>query len=142
MSPQRFVWESGRHPFEVLLHVYCVLSGGSYLTGLAPRPQSIVATLPGWVLVGWYWLLLAGGLTGLLAAWMQGRIGLVEHGLQIECAALWFLAGGVFIYSFALFYINGMQAFGAGMFIGAYGVAVLWRLVKAWRLLHSSTAPA
>lgn len=126
--PSRFAWESGRHPFEVLLHIWAVMNGALYLVGAVDRPNSIRDALPLWVQVAWFALLLAGGLTGLIAAWLQGRVRYVEQGLRVEGGALCFLVGGVLLYTCALFTANGMNAFGAGTITGTYGLACLWRL--------------
>lgn len=128
MSPKRFAWESGRHPFEVLLHLWAVLNGVTYLIGAIHRPNSITESLPHWVQSGWLGLLLAGGATGLVAAWLQGRVGHVEQGLRVEGAALCFIAGGAVIYTAAIFAAAGAAGFSAGTFIGSYAIAVLWRL--------------
>lgn len=136
MSPKRFQWESGRHPFEVLLHSWAVMNGAVYLIGAVDRPNSIRDSLPRWLQVGWFGLLLIGGVTGLVAAWLQGRTGHVEQGLRVEAAALCFLAGGALLYATALFVSNGMAAFGAGTFTGTYGVAGLVRLWHIWKELR------
>lgn len=128
MSPKRFAWESGRHPFEILLHLWAVLNGAVYLVGAVDRPNSIRESLPRWVQVAWFGLLVGGGLTGLVGAWLQGRTGHVEQGLRVEGAGLCFLVAGVLLYTSALFTTNGMNAFGAGTFTGSYGIACLWRI--------------
>lgn len=139
MSPSRFAWESGRHPFEVWLHSWAVLNGAIYLTGAVARPRSISDALPRWVQVSWFGLLLAGGLIGLLAGWLQGKVGHVEQGLRIEAAALCFLAGGALLYTAAMFLTNGMAAFGVGTFVGSYGLACLWRLWHIWREIRRAS---
>lgn len=126
--PHRFAWESGRHPLEVLLHCWAVTNGALYLVGAVDRPNSIQETLPRWVQLAWFALLLLGGTLGLIAAWLQGRVGHVEQGLRVEGAGLCFLVSGVLLYVSALFTANGMAAFGAGTFVGSYGLACLWRI--------------
>lgn len=136
MSPKRFAWESGRHPFEVLLHGWAIQAGFVYLIGLVNRPRSINEELPHWVQAGWIALLLFGGGVGLVAAWLQGRVGHVEQGLRVEASALCFLAGGALIYTIVLFTANGMDAFNSGSFNGSYGAACLIRLWHIWRDLR------
>lgn len=140
MSPKRFAWESGRHPFEVLLHLWSVSNGAVLLVGAIHRPNSIAASVPHWVQTGWPGLLLAGGITGLIAAWLQGRVGHVEQGLRIEGAALCFLAGGAVIYTAAIFATAGLDGFSAGSFIGSYAAAGLIRLWHIWRDLRQVEA--
>lgn len=136
MSPSRFAWESGRHPFEVLLHGWAVLNGAVGLLGVVARPRSIADSLPHWLQLGWNGLLLLGGAVGIIAAWQQGLVGHVEQGLRVEAAALWFLGGGALIYTIALFVTNGLDAFAAGSLIGSYGVAALIRIWHIWRETH------
>lgn len=139
MSPKRFAWESGRHPYEVLLHLWAVANGTVLLAGAVHRPNSIAESLPHWVQTAWPGLLLAGGVTGLIAAGLQGRVGHVEQGLRVEAAALSFLVGGAVIYTAAIFAAAGLAGFSAGSFIGSYAAAGLIRLWHIWRDIHGPT---
>ncbi len=129
--------ETGRHPHEVLLHLWAVLVGALNLTGLADRPRSVAEALPPWVQVAWFGLLLAGGLTGLVAAWLQGRPnGSFEYGLRLEAGALSFLAGGVLLYCSAIITAAGWTGVAASSLSGMYGVASLFRIAHIVRDLR------
>lgn len=134
--PRRLAWESGRHPFEVLLHLWAVLNGALYLVGALNRPRSVSESLPPWVQNTWLWLLLLGGCTGLFAAWMQGRVGLFEQGLRVEGSALSFLTGGVLLYASAIIAAAGWAGVAASSLTGMYGAACLVRLAHIARDLR------
>lgn len=114
------------------------MNGALYVVGAVSRPRSIAETLPHWVQTAWFALLLLGGATGLLAGWLQGRIGHVEQGLRVEGGALSFLAGGAALYTVAMFATTGMSAFAAGTITGTYGAACLIRLVHIGRDIRAA----
>lgn len=117
-----------RQPHQIFLCFWCVLAGILFLAGIAPAPGSIIRLLPTWVVWGWYLLLTAGGLIGVVGAfWPRRRI---YTGLQLERASMIFLAGGTCMYMIAMIAAAGVRATGAAGFLAAWAAACVWRALQ------------
>lgn len=117
-----------RQPHQIFLCFWCVLAGVLFLAGIAPPPGSISRLLPVWVVWGWYLLLTAGGLAGVVGAfWPRRRL---YTGLQLERASMLFLSSGTCMYMIAMICAAGVRATGAAGFLAAWGAACIWRAAQ------------
>lgn len=127
-----------RQPHQILLCAWCVIAGIAFIAGVAPTPGSVAALLPTWVLWVWYLLLIVGGSIGIVGAfWPRRRI---YTGLQLERAAMIFLAAGTCMYMMAMIAAAGARAIGAAGFMCAWAGACVWRALQTHADLRALAA--
>lgn len=97
------LWRVARTPFETFIGFIALTTGLSYAFG-APTPGSIDSTLPDLFILVWGAYLIAGGALVLLGVLVVRRL---------FAPGLFVLAGGIVVYSVALF--ASVRNVGAGL---------------------------
>lgn len=115
-----------RDPPELMLLVLCLLSGVSFLVGVAPPPRSVESVMPTWLVFGWYTLLVVAGAIGATGNLWPGR---VTTALRLRLAGQMFAAGPAAAYAIAAFSFVGIHALASG------GLIVVWACMCAWQAL-------
>jgi hypothetical protein len=126
--------KDSRHPDEILMLFFCLMSGLGIVLGGAPDPASIEASLPNWGRTIWGIALLLGPLTtiaGILWAKRHSRDGiLIEQVGQI-------MTGGVALFYVGVLVINqGENALVSVAFILAFSLARFWRWWQLERIVR------
>jgi hypothetical protein len=130
--PAPVVLVASRHrPHEQLFMAWSSLIGFGYLT-TAPVPQSLVSTLPGWLLTAWAALTAVSGVVTLLGCWWRG-----ERGMRVELGGLLMNAGALAMFTAAVFTFAGYRALWSGGLAIAWAGANLWRCAQVAKDLRS-----
>jgi hypothetical protein len=98
--------------FELFVALLCMVSGVPLSLGIAPNPNSIVATLPTWAVVAWGVSLSFGGgctVTGIL--WRHINELQFIAGLYVEKAGLYMLGSACLVLALAI----GIHVGGSGL---------------------------
>lgn len=112
-----------RDPMELMLLGLCLLAGLSSLLGNDP-PNSVEATMPGWLVVCWNAALTAAGVVGVVGNLWPGELG---TGLLVRVAGLLIAFGPAAAYAIAALSFAGAAAlFPAGL-VAAFAAACLWK---------------
>lgn len=112
-----------RHPHQVFLAALMVVVGIPTLVG-GPRPNSLAASLPSWLLYEWAITLTLGGLLVLGAAIVRKPI----NALYLECVAHIPLSLSALAYVVALLGVAGWRTgFSAACIVLGFGAASAWR---------------
>lgn len=129
-----------RSPYELTFMALSMLLGIAYLTTV-PAPSTVGALMPGWVVAGWAWTLLATGALGLVGCLWRGRLlvslGLERSALLGQTGALLIIAGAT-LSAWAAGDLGAFPALGIG-FSAAWMASNVWRLRQigaALRMLH------
>jgi hypothetical protein len=107
------------HPFEVFLAFLCVISGLPMLLQVTPRPNSLEALLPAWLVFTWGVILVSGGLLTL--------VGTVRRSEPWERSGVGVLGFASVAYSIAIFLAVGVGGSVAGAIVLAFGLACWFR---------------
>lgn len=118
--PERDARSLSRHPFQVWALFAFVVGGFGALLG--PAPGSVNELVPDWLRIIWGAVLLAGGITGLVSAWLPDRL----VGLLVERIALSWIGGAAAAYGVAVLYVAGW----GGLLAGTLVLSVAWAAVK------------
>lgn len=117
------------HQFELFVALLCMVSGLPLAFGIAPSPNSVVATMPTWTHFAWGLSLSLGGLctvTGILWRYLNPKQFL--SGLKVEEAGLWMLGSACTVLALTIgFYAGGAGILVAGL-CGALAGACLSRI--------------
>lgn len=128
--PHRLVTvTTGRHPYEVAVHV-AFLVGGALMLATGSIPSSAQAAMSGPVRALWIALLIGSGAVGLAGAFWPGS---AVTGLRVEGAGVTAAAGAAGMYSIALIAASGWAALPAGALMVSVCVGACWRAVQAAR---------
>ncbi len=100
----------------------CLLSGLSYLAGAQP-PNSVEATMPGWLVVAWYMALAVGGAVGILGNLWPGYL---VVGLQIRLSGQIVTAGPAAAFAVAAVSFAGAPASFAAAIVMGFAISCLW----------------
>ena len=119
-------------PFEAMVLLWSLASGVLHFVQ-ASAPTALDLVLPGWAVAGWYVLLGAGGLVGLVGIAWQGFV----HGLLLERAALFAVAAPTAVYALCAIYVGGWRAIVAAGLVGAWSAAAVWRIWQINRTLKA-----
>lgn len=114
---------SGRHPYEVAVHISMVVCGIA-LAITDQVPPSATAAMQRPVQVMWIGLLILSGITATVGAYWRG---VAQTGMRVELAGVLLLAGGAAMYAFALFIVAGLLALAAGSFVAGIAAGSWWR---------------
>lgn len=126
---------TGRHrPHEIALLIFSLMVGLAYTLG-SPPPESVVATMPSWIVRLWAIGLLISGVVGLPAVLVPLEPTL---SLRLESGAMLLGAGALLVTTAAVFNYAGVARglFGGG-FCAAWLVANLVRAAQIRRDLKS-----
>ncbi len=122
--PPSLMLVSRQSPHAVLLLVVSAILGGVYTFGGAPKPSSVAAVQPGWVLTIWAVAMLISGCVGLYGMfWRRNAL----RALQLESGAMVLGAAAMLLYSASLFAFAGSRALGSGLTFGFWAGANVWR---------------
>ena len=125
--PKRIVVVASVKPFEVMTLVASALLGALYLyTFLIDPlgPRTIHALLPEVLVPFWYFLLLVGGVVGLVGICLSN----VFTALLVERIGLHAVGFAISVYVLALFASSGLHALGAGILLMSLASACAWRI--------------
>lgn len=113
----------GRNPFEQLMLLWSALSVLSVL--VPPNPNSVLADLDRWVVVGCYILLCIGGLVGLVGVWLRKLI----LSLLVERAAMIIVGPSALFFSAAILaqVPHNARALSSGLIILFFSLSAFWR---------------
>lgn len=120
---------SGRHPYQLAVHLAAVLSAVAILLG-GEVPRSAREVMSGPVLVLWVALLILSGVGGAAVVWWPGEL---RTALRVELGGVLLLAGGTSMYAIALVATAGFQASVAGAFVSGLAVGSWWRAAQIGR---------
>lgn len=123
-----------RHPHQVFLSLLCILAGLPILFG-GPRPGSLSAALPGWLLAVWSVTLVTGGSFLIAAAVTRSII----RALYLEAVAHLPLAFMTLAYASALLGVIGVPAWSSALIVLAFGCASAVRAFQVARTLRGLT---
>ncbi len=119
-----------QHPFQVLFLVACV-TVGVVLIASGTRPRSVETAMPALIQAVWEIMLIAGGITGLVATGWRGS---PATALAVELGALAILGSATTMYAIALVAVSGVAAAAAATFVGAFSTAAWWRVAQIVRV--------
>lgn len=120
------VVHDGRHPLSVLTMAASVFAG---IIGLVtgPNPNSAIDHFfPGAYRIGYYVLLLIGGMIVSACVWLPD----VRDRLIGERIGLFFWSGVLTVYPVALYAVAGFAAGLGGIITALFGVAGTWRIIE------------
>lgn len=120
-----------RHPHQVFIGALCIVAGVPPLVG-GPRSGSLAATLPGWLLLVWSAVLVAGGTLVVVAALVRGTL----HGMYLEACAHLPLALMTVAYGAALIIVTGHRGITSAAIVLGFGVAEAARFRQVYRTLR------
>ena len=116
--------QAGRHPFQTLLLILCLLSGVPQLLGITTA-SSVEATLPTWLGIAWGVILIVGPAVALAGArfWRRNY----ATALTMERAGLYLTGAAACVYALCIFALRGVEASMAAAIVLAFGLACLRR---------------
>jgi hypothetical protein len=118
-----------RHPHQVLIAVVLVSAGLPVVFG-GPRPGSLSASLPGWLIAVWAVVLVVGGLMVIGAAVVRSAL----TALYLELAADLPLAFMCVVYAVSVWLVAGVRGFVPALF--SFGFAAAF-VVRGWQVQHA-----
>lgn len=130
------VIKSGRHPFEVMILAWCLLSGVNQTINYQRAASSVLHDLPD--LFGY--ALYAGTVVGSAIA-LIGTFWPSLTGPLVERAGLWMLSG-LWVSFGVLLATAGVRGLYFGGFLWGFAAAAIWRGVQIGRELKSVHAAA
>lgn len=138
MSPARRL--SDRHPFEIYVLVWALVTSAPAAVGLVEVPNSISRQLPGWPSRLWAIALTVGCLTALAGlAWHRPRFPYISPtALGMEQVGLTIVGVAAVLYAAsALFAVGAAALIPVGVILG-FGVACFVQVWKINRILRQS----
>ena len=124
----------GRHPFQTFIMALALVSvTTNILAGV--EPSSIEATLPGWVVAGWFAMLGIGCTLALLGAYWHGGYTLA---LTLERIGLDFTGIAGVIYGICVVGFAGLGGLVAAAIVLAFGAACLVRARDIALIFHAT----
>ena len=124
----------GRHPFQTFIMALALVSvATTILAGV--EPSSIEATLPGWVVFGWFLMLGVGCSLSLAGAYWRGGYTLA---LTLERIGLDFTGIAGVIYGLCVVGFAGLGGLVAAAIVLAFGAACLVRARDIALIFHAT----
>lgn len=124
-------------PHSLAFSVFAVAAGILHFT-LSQGPTVLDVLWPGWAVAGWYVMLGAGGVFGLLGvAWPS-----IVWGWLLERAGQVGVAAPTAVFSMMAFYAGGWNAVVGGGLIACWSAASVWRVWQINRSLKRITRDA
>lgn len=138
MSPARRL--NDRHPYEIYLLVFTVISTAPGALGIIDVPRSIAGQLTGWQADMWVWGLFIGSLIALAGlAWKRPPYPRITvDGLLLEAVGLVIVGGATIFYAGAVINTGGTNALYAAGVTLAFGAASIAQALKIRRILLDS----
>lgn len=112
------------NPFEIFLGGLCVVSGLPFLLNFTPKPGSLEALLPEWLVIAWGTQLVLGGLATLFGI-LADREDTYRFGMTL-------LGPAAIIYAVGIVAASGAPGLVAAAITLAFGLACIVRWAVLW----------
>lgn len=131
------VIRSGRSAHELLLLIWCLISGAAGIAVPGRVSTSTLSALPGPWLYVWYIGLVVGSATAITGLVLASLVGLL-----VERVGLIILSGLLLSYGVAVVGLFGLRGMQFGLLVSALAAANLWRAAQARRDLFAVQSAA